>query len=150
MEFNNEIHINIIGSNNRNSQSCSHFKTKKMWFVTLSVFLIFSNSFHQVYTKPEVNRVQDEELHANKTLSRPKRVVSLAFILTTLAISNAGKCSEIYGCWKGYCWTYCGLSLSRGDWCYTTKTYSQSFDYVECSADSDCDPCWKCAGSCTV
>ncbi len=73
-----------------------------------------------------------------------------AIAFATVAIINAGKCSEKGGCYKGYCWAYCGLSLSNGDWCYTTKSYSQSFQYVRCIDDSECDLCWKCAGSCTL
>lgn len=70
--------------------------------------------------------------------------------LAGVAIDNSQRCAFEAGCHKGYCWTYCGLSLSSGDWCYTTKTYSQSFDYVRCSRDDECDKCWKCAGSCTL
>lgn len=51
---------------------------------------------------------------------------------------------------KGYCWAWCGISLSGGEWCYTTKTHTQSYEYVECKQDSDCDVCWKCGGPCTL
>lgn len=70
--------------------------------------------------------------------------------LAGVAIDNSQKCADVAGCHKGYCWTYCGIALNGGEWCYTTKSYSQSFDYVKCSSDSECDKCWKCAGSCTL
>ncbi|XP_008180795.1 uncharacterized protein LOC100168737 [Acyrthosiphon pisum] len=55
-------------------------------------------------------------------------------------------CRE-FGCHKNYCWSYCSLG---NQWCYTTKTYSQSFEYVSCTRDDECNGCWKCAGSCTL
>lgn len=58
-----------------------------------------------------------------------------------------------YGCYKGYCWAGCKATtiFSEGmEWCYTTKTYSQSFEYIPCTNDKECDACWSCAGSCTV
>lgn len=70
-------------------------------------------------------------------------------LFSGFAIYESTQCGKS-GCYKGYCYSYCGLSNESGDWCYTTKTYSQSFDYVKCSIDSDCNGCWKCAGSCTV
>ncbi|NP_001232937.1 uncharacterized protein LOC100571908 precursor [Acyrthosiphon pisum] len=55
-------------------------------------------------------------------------------------------CRE-FGCHNNYCWAYCSLG---NQWCYTTKGYSQSFAYVSCTRDDECNGCWKCAGSCTV
>ena len=62
-----------------------------------------------------------------------------------------------YGCHKGYCWSYCAgfgqmtvVSLFARDWCYTGPSYSQSFKYGRCSSKADCNPRWKCAGSCTA
>ena len=77
-------------------------------------------------------------------------VFTLGGGLAVDSIKNAFECSQTAGCQRGYCWAWCGVSLSGGEWCYTTRTYSQSFNYVSCNSDSDCDPCWKCAGSCTV
>lgn len=65
-------------------------------------------------------------------------------------VKASGSCAKEAGCHNGYCWTYCGLSLSTGDWCYTTKSYSYSRDYVTCTHDSQCDPCWKCGGLCAL
>merc|ERR1719411_1322556 len=41
-----------------------------------------------------------------------------------------------YGCHKGYCWSYCGLSWTSGEWCYTTKAHSKY--YSTCEHDFDC------------
>lgn len=58
------------------------------------------------------------------------------------------------GCWKGYCWAGCntGFPLTIGvEWCYTsTKSYSQSYSYVTCTADTQCNFNWKCAGPCAA
>lgn len=69
--------------------------------------------------------------------------------MSAKAIFNSKECGKS-GCYQGYCYSYCGLSNYSGDWCYTTKTYSQSFAYVKCSSNSECNGCWKCAGSCTL
>lgn len=66
--------------------------------------------------------------------------------ILTQALESLDGCSKKTGCHMGYCWAYCGLSLSSGDWCYTTMTHTQSFDYVPCTHDSECCGCWKCAG----
>jgi len=56
-----------------------------------------------------------------------------------------------YGCHKGYCWTRCYATEPwLREWCYTTKGYSQDFNYVKCNVGDDCCRCWKCAGACTV
>lgn len=90
-----------------------------------------------------------ETVHAEDD-QHPSILVGLLIGLPMLAIENAGKCSYTAGCYKGSCWAYCGISLSSGDWCYTTKTYSQSYAYVSCKHDDECNKCWKCAGPCTV
>eukprot|EP01024_Parvocaulis_polyphysoides_P073916 TRINITY_DN9536_c0_g1_i12.p5 TRINITY_DN9536_c0_g1~~TRINITY_DN9536_c0_g1_i12.p5 ORF type:complete len:103 (+),score=4.94 TRINITY_DN9536_c0_g1_i12:108-416(+) len=55
-----------------------------------------------------------------------------------------------YGCYNGYCWAECDALPLINEWCYTTETHSQSFQYVTCNSDDDCCSMWKCAGSCTV
>jgi len=52
-----------------------------------------------------------------------------------------------YGCYKGYCWASCTMF---SDWCYTTRSYSQSYRYVKCRNKSECSGQWKCAGPCSV
>jgi len=59
------------------------------------------------------------------------------------------------GCSSGWCWAGCmsGVplpGLSSVEWCWTTRTWSQSYAYVRCSVDSDCDLSWHCAGACSV
>lgn len=67
--------------------------------------------------------------------------------LTSVIAQAADQSCREFGCHKNYCWSYCSLG---NQWCYTTKTYSQSFAYVSCTKDEDCNGCWKCAGSCTL
>ena len=64
------------------------------------------------------------------------------------------------GCYKGYCWARCKgfmytfalplMGYKDQEWCYTTKGYSQDFQYVSCKEKSECDCEWRCAGSCTL
>lgn len=61
-----------------------------------------------------------------------------------------GMCSATAGCTKGYCWAYCGVSLSSGSWCYTTEVQAQSGDYVTCTDNEVCNPCWNCGGRCGI
>lgn len=74
-------------------------------------------------------------------------VIGAVAKLTTIIAKAADQSCREYGCHKGYCWTYCSIG---SQWCYTTKTYSQSYKYERCTEDSDCNGCWKCAGPCTV
>merc|ERR1712079_657175 len=70
--------------------------------------------------------------------------------LTFLIVSQVSAFQKSYGCWKGYCWTYCSNGFACGGtcpWCYTTKGYSQDFNYVSCNNDNECNPNWNCAGA---
>lgn len=130
-------------------------------FLALSVCFIPLNV---VLGKPNTNLVQTNELIqpgqydtglAENELNRTRRFdpvipISLAAALGAVSIINSGKCSNQAGCHNGYCWAWCGVSLSDGEWCYTTLSYSQSYRYVKCNADWDCNRCWKCAGPCTL
>lgn len=112
----------------------------------------YITTFDVSIAKPQTKLVEDFSLIQNGQ-NRTKRqlgFVVIAGVLTGVAINNAYKCSEETGCYRGYCWAWCGLSLSSGDWCYTTKTYSQSYQYVSCTYDSECNACWKCAGPCSL
>lgn len=72
-----------------------------------------------------------------------------ASLLISYWEAGSGPCAES-GCYDGYCWAGCGLTRTAlAAWCYTTKSYSQSFAYVKCNKDRDCGSCWSCAGSCT-
>ncbi|XP_055326679.1 allergen Tha p 2-like [Sitodiplosis mosellana] len=120
----------------------------------LVVLAAFCVSYSVVVAKPNANSVQDLEMF-EAGLNRTKRQLGDAGIgvgvdWVTKSITNAFECSEKAGCQKGHCWAWCGVSLTGGEWCYTTRSYSQSFQYVTCNQDSDCDKCWKCAGSCTL
>jgi len=56
-----------------------------------------------------------------------------------------------WGCHKGWCWSGCQVgSFNINEWCYTTKTWSQSYDYVRCGQKYDCSPDWKCGGPCSL
>lgn len=75
-------------------------------------------------------------------------LVVLISVCISLQGVEGGCLNNRGGCYYGYCWAGC-TATSVGEWCYTTKTYSQSYDYVTCSSDSDCDLCWACAGPCS-
>lgn len=112
------------------------FQTK--FVPILLVLFIYCSSFDLTFAKPNWNAAQNGNIteSSGTDLVRNKRVF---------------QCST-GGCFNGYCWAYCegfGIPGTR-EWCYTTKSYSQSYEYVGCSQDSECDACWKCAGSCTV
>lgn len=104
-----------------------------------------------------VNEYKSTELVVNRT-KRAVQVggeevvsaISRGIERVVKSIANLSSCSETAGCHKGYCWAWCGFSLSSGGWCYTTKSYSQSYQYEECNSDDDCDKCWKCAGPCAL
>ncbi|KAF0767206.1 Uncharacterized protein FWK35_00011439 [Aphis craccivora] len=74
-------------------------------------------------------------------------VTSAAGGLVSVISRAADQSCREFGCHKNYCWSYCSLG---NQWCYTTKSYSQSFEYVPCTRDDECNGCWKCAGSCTL
>lgn len=69
-----------------------------------------------------------------------------------IASFDVSKCAEKAGCHKEKkrCWAYCGLDLKKMDWCYTTKGLTLSLDYVPCTRDSECNACWRCAGTCSI
>lgn len=57
-----------------------------------------------------------------------------------------GLCSRKASCYQGKCWAYC--DEKNVAWCWTTKLGPKSGNYVQCSRDSQCNPCWSCAGEC--
>lgn len=82
---------------------------------------------------------------------KPGLILSPSIGLIIHSALNANECSETAGCHNGYCWAWCGVSLSDGEWCYTSKNnYTQSHEYVECKEDSECNRCWKCGGPCAL
>lgn len=98
---------------------------------------------------------------SNNHTFRAKRDLDLPYI------SNAGRCVDgppgrNYGCHRGGCWAYCGISMTSGEWCYTTDDWDYASRnptnalritgwgrYNRCEGDEDCDPCWWCEGLCT-
>ncbi|CAO3640665.1 unnamed protein product [Cunninghamella echinulata] len=76
-------------------------------------------------------------------------LVLLVTIFFEIAIA-----AEAFDCWEGRCWTYCTavghVIPGAEEWCYTTKSSSQDYNYVDCNADSECQRNWSCAGPCTV
>lgn len=137
-------------------------------------------SFNVVLAKPKTNTIQDHELVENELRRTKRQwgygtggyagygqaVGNQAFGQLTggmagqqlfqqfgqmagQSATNSFKCSDRAGCHNGYCWAFCGLMLGT-EWCYTSHSYSQSFQYASCTSDSQCNKCWKCAGSCTV
>ncbi|KAJ6643316.1 Allergen Tha p 2, partial [Pseudolycoriella hygida] len=51
------------------------------------------------------------------------------------------------GCYKGYCWSWCGDRKS-GSWCYTTKGRQNDEHWVGCSSPAECNENWQCANTC--
>lgn len=57
--------------------------------------------------------------------------------------------SNYSGCKRGHCWKTCdGIDL--GNWCFTTETYVDSYDFVPCTNDADCDSSLECGGPCRI
>lgn len=123
--------------------------------VALFALSICSIPLKTVVGIPSVlNDYESSEIAVNRTKRDLIASAAVAIIygvgLASLSIANADKCSVTAGCFKGRCWAWCGVSLSSGEWCYTTRTYSQSYEYVPCDSDEECNKCWKCAGPCTL
>lgn len=57
--------------------------------------------------------------------------------------------SRYSGCNKGHCWKWCN-GIDDGKWCFTTKTYTQSYDFIPCTKDLDCDNSFECGGPCRI
>merc|ERR1712066_133849 len=62
-----------------------------------------------------------------------------------------------YGCdfnkvrQENNCWARCWTPVwDYKSWCWTTKTFSQSYEYVRCDSKADCEANWACAGPCTI
>lgn len=74
-------------------------------------------------------------------------IVDTAYKITSTLKPKPPKCSHYSGCNKGYCWKWCDSADNR-KWCFTTKTHTQSYNFVPCTTNSDCDKCWNCGGPC--
>lgn len=67
----------------------------------------------------------------------------LSVLATVLIPPRAAK----FGCYKGYCWSWCS-DQSSGMWCYTTKGRKNDQNWVGCTSPADCDENWQCANEC--
>lgn len=59
------------------------------------------------------------------------------------------KRSNYSGCNKSHCWKRCN-GVDDGKWCFTTKSYAESYDFVPCTNDSECDASLECGGPCRM
>lgn len=75
-------------------------------------------------------------------------VLFTAFIvLSVLATVIVPSAEGAYGCYKGYCWSWCN-DRKTGEWCYTTKGRRHDNGWVGCTSPSDCNENWECANEC--
>lgn len=79
----------------------------------------------------------------------------LLAVLATAVYAGGYPDSGYYtcGCTDGgdgskYCWAACNMRLTLEPWCWTTKSYSQSYQYVKCDTADDCNCDWSCASPC--
>lgn len=129
-------------------------------FAVLIISVCSMSYFSVVIGRPNVvttNVQQNDEIEVvggNRTKRELIAIAAVAVIygvgLASMSVANSNKCSLGAGCHRGKCWAWCGVSLSDGEWCYTTKTYSQSYEYVPCTSDYDCNNCWNCGGPCSI
>ncbi len=68
-------------------------------------------------------------------------------VLTVLATVVIPPTTAEFGCYKGYCWSWCAEKGS-GKWCYTTKGRKNDEHWVGCSSPADCNENWECANAC--
>ena len=68
---------------------------------------------------------------------------------------NDNSNSENFGCYQGYCWSYCTTAIAGSSWCYTTTSskpllshFFQGGEKQTCSSDSDCGCSWFCSDEC--
>lgn len=81
---------------------------------------------------------------------QPKIVLAIAVLVLCCFSFQTVNGRETFGCHKGYCWSYCSAfsAVEYSEWCYTTKTHSQSYQYVPCKSQDDCEHYWHCGGPC--
>lgn len=111
-------------------------------FLALSVLYI---SFNEAVGKPADDEVTTQAATGKskvETGSEPEVDPQLSGPETNR--TRRASCSK-GGCHKGYCYAYCDLG-----WCYTTRGSTQSYVYVRCNHDNQCDDCWSCGGPCAL
>lgn len=65
-------------------------------------------------------------------------------VLTAVVVPSA---DAQYGCYKGYCWSWC-YEQGSGNWCYTTKGRKNDHGWIGCNSPADCSENWECANEC--
>jgi len=125
---------------------CQIYTSTKMFSQVIIIFTVLS-----------ILNAAVIHLADNQTLTRSKRQFDT--VNWVIAVGNnvrgcvQGPPGRYYGCHNGYCWAYCGASLTANDWCYTSNTagtWTNMNKYVSCQRDDQCDPCWKCKGTCAM
>lgn len=122
-----------------------------------AIVALYLISLCSVFGLPERLPNQEEiqtllEITGSTALEVAKDAPIIGGVVENIEDAVRGSCTTEYGCYSGKCWARCyAVPLVRGkEWCYTTKSYSQSYEKVDCTQDMDCNGCWKCASSCTV
>lgn len=70
--------------------------------------------------------------------------LAVLIVLTSVAVPST---DAAYGCYKGYCWSWCN-DRNTGDWCYTTKGVKNDNGWVGCNSPAECNENWECANEC--
>lgn len=129
-------------------------QTKMKFALIFSIVLYISSNIIIVHGKPQseiLNAAENDQSKTNVSIPILRFISFPGADWLGDSIANSLECSEVAGCHKGYCWAWCGVSMSGGEWCYTSKNnYTQSHEFVECKEDSECNPCWKCGGPCAL
>ncbi|KAJ6640902.1 Allergen Tha p 2 [Pseudolycoriella hygida] len=73
--------------------------------------------------------------------------IALVAMFTTNADATAYPNGNPWGCYNGYCYTYCSNPLVVESWCYTTKGSRYDRQWVACNENAECSQGWKCGGS---
>ena len=76
-----------------------------------------------------------------------KHFMQLILIRFCFLLNTTHSKEYVHGCNEGYCYTQC-FRYKMDGMCLSTKTHTQSYDYVKCTNDSDCKGEWNCAEHC--
>lgn len=70
-----------------------------------------------------------------------------ATLLVLVGLAAVVPPAAAYGCYKGYCYSWCD-DKDSGSWCYTTKGKKLDEGWVGCTSPADCNEEWQCANTC--
>lgn len=93
--------------------------------------------------------------HSNAATDTERSTNDVAFdadfheIISMATQTSPPKRSNYVGCNKGHCWKWCD-GIDDGKWCFTTKTFADSYDFVPCINESDCEIGLECGGPCRI